>query len=336
MRAKKFQSTPSAREGDTIRRDNDSINVVSIHAFREGRRHYTNCERYTPCRFNPRLPRGKATLSFFMKVRRSIVSIHAFREGRRLAKVLRTMEALLFQSTPSAREGDANGTFEAVGQKGFNPRLPRGKATDEKGERWEDIEFQSTPSAREGDLTRTHTHRVSAEVSIHAFREGRRHFPTFDGLQLTVFQSTPSAREGDLTRTHTHRVSAEVSIHAFREGRRPWPLAYTQRNFFVSIHAFREGRRHCSRCKTMTTMRFQSTPSAREGDVFDYQNCCPNLSFNPRLPRGKATCLPRDSVDSLGFQSTPSAREGDAVCGHNNTVNKVSIHAFREGRRPSG
>ena len=82
---------------------------------------------------------------------------------------------------------------------------------------------------------------------------------------------------------------------------------------------------------------FQSTPSAREGDMLlsllaqylisvsihafregrrpaNRANKPVHACFNPRLPRGKAT--------------------GDERVGFNRAA--VSIHAFREGRRPGG
>ena len=57
---------------------------------------------------------------------------------------------------------------------------------------------------------------------------------------------------------------------------------------------------------------FQSTPSAREGDLFLIFSLLIRIRFNPRLPRGKATTLPVINTRNSAFQSTPSAREGDA------------------------
>ena len=83
--------------------------------------------------------------------------------------------------------------------------------------------------------------------------------------------------------------------------------------FIVSIHAFREGRRRFASCLGNCLTKFQSTPSAREGDELDFWFTWRDHSFNPRLPRGKAT-QGQSQVQSAG---------------------SVSIHAFREGRRPS-
>ncbi len=167
----------------------------------------------------------------------------------------------------------------------FNPRLPRGKATLPSPDYSDNGPFQSTPSAREGDPQSLGHQSATGEVSIHAFREGRRrdlctiHYLRYrfnprlprgkatvndeHGWRIDKFQSTPSAREGD----QMLLLSADV--------------------------------------------RFQSTPSAREGD--EVSICSPIMcpGFNPRLPRGKATYGCMMGTPGTKFQSTPSAREGD-------------------------
>ena len=151
---------------------------------------------------------------------------------------------------------------------------------------------------------------------------------------MLAFQSTPSAREGDAGGSY---IIAK-------------PL--------VSIHAFREGRRRPIVSPREAEWRFQSTPSAREGDVCWSWTCGSTRRFNPRLPRGKATrrataqrsCTKFQSTPSARegdgrvyafvfgrrtFQSTPSAREGDIGASSLLVCQGVSIHAFREGRRPA-
>ena len=146
-----FQSTPSAREGDPTETPYALPVRVSIHAFREGRRHYR-----------------RRWISDITRV-----SIHAFREGRRLHTIVVPSHTRQFQSTPSAREGDASSSepitykkFQSTPsaregdqplprdtklQSRFNPRLPRGKATIDWSQCNVAGSFQSTPSAREGD-----------------------------------------------------------------------------------------------------------------------------------------------------------------------------------------
>ena len=103
--------------------------LVSIHAFREGRRRVYVDIKNTYKRFNPRLPRGKATTGVNVTERRHQVSIHAFREGRRPILISSNPCQQRFQSTPSAREGDERGSRSSCCIRRFNPRLPRGKAT---------------------------------------------------------------------------------------------------------------------------------------------------------------------------------------------------------------
>ena len=308
---RQFQSTPSAREGDisayislphsscfnprlprgkatTHKLPSIPINPVSIHAFREGRRPHAFLANCVSSRFQstPSAREGDVEAEIVTYV--TYVSIHAFREGRRRRRTEPKMQFFLFQSTPSAREGDKReGDVEVYGV-GFNPRLPRGKATlfvvlDVP------VVVRFNPRLPRGKATRTfqHIHHIStrfnprlprgkatskdarcassAGVSIHAFREGRR--PGF-AVRLFCqfeFQSTPSAREGDqliqpgsrlsprfnprLPRGKATTVATDpasrttVSIHAFREGRRRGSSSTPDSRCGVSIHAFREGRR---------------------------------------------------------------------------------------------
>ena len=148
--------------------------------------------------------------------------------------------------------------------------------------------FQSTPSAREGDFHAA-KHTTDTVVSIHAFREGRRHNALADKHILAMFQSTPSAREGDRGQqcgvkcwlrfqstpsaregdrdVWMYEIENYVSIHAFREGRRPSRHVKLYSLLKVSIHAFREGRRPRQPQPQRQGSLFQSTPSAREGDL---------------------------------------------------------------------
>ena len=238
---------------------------VSIHAFREGRRRQCPCDNRHRKSFNPRLPRGKATCPQVDVAEKPIVSIHAFREGRRQHRTLLWCDKQRFQSTPSAREGDPLSTPSTSRSGRFNPRLPRGKATQSRLNITARLSFQSTPSAREGDLCE--------RSQWYGFAQ---------------FQSTPSAREGDLWRATVASLGAA----------------------------------------------FQSTPSAREGDTALFHLWTTGLSFNPRLPRGKATrgalCFTRAARVSIhAFREGRRPRASAVVI----TVTGVSIHAFREGRR---
>ncbi len=213
-----FQSTPSAREGDS-----------TTPARRQG------------WRFNPRLPRGKATLPHGQRALKSAFqSTPSAREGD--SYISAWVGLVAFQSTPSAREGDIEWLFQVVtigsfnprlprgkativiqyapGAESFNPRLPRGKATDAVHRVHDAMQFQSTPSAREGDIEwlfqvvtigsfNPRLPRGKATIVIQ-YAPGAESFNprlprgkatdavhrVHDAMQ---FQSTPSAREGDRT-----------------------------------------------------------------------------------------------------------------------------------------
>ena len=129
----KFQSTPSAREGDSQLAINLQYANVSIHAFREGRR----LARFQPVSVSAE------------------VSIHAFREGRRPGRCQKMKKGREFQSTPSAREGDAFlcaqcAELYGVSIHAFREGRRHGNGNDIR----EVCGFQSTPSAREGDTRR--------------------------------------------------------------------------------------------------------------------------------------------------------------------------------------
>ena len=103
--------------------------------------------------FNPRSPRGGATIKF---VKSSIVLI-------------------LFQSTLPTRGSDFNFRSFFKPDYGFNPRSPRGGATYEviDMETAEDV-FQSTLPTRGSDLLLSQCHLFFLKVSIHAPHEGER------------------------------------------------------------------------------------------------------------------------------------------------------------------
>ena len=130
-------------------------------------------------------------------------------------------------------------------------------------------------------------------------------------------------------------LQSMVSIHAFREGRRRTVRKLSTDVAAVSIHAFREGRRRTSTAPCCRSARFQSTPSAREGDTVFHGRDGTTTSFNPRLPRGKATGAD-SGIYAYLCVSIHAFREGRRLTReHRERGMMVSIHAFREGRRPS-
>ena len=127
-------------------------------------------------RFNPRSPRGGATIYLAQMSAYTPVSIHAPHEGERPGvNVLRGRPCGGFQSTLPTRGSDG-GAFPAVtGADGFNPRSPRGGAT----------------SAH-------HSQKHDKSVSIHAPHEGERQHLSLLAAPKGGFQSTLPTRGSDL------------------------------------------------------------------------------------------------------------------------------------------
>ncbi len=149
-----FQSTPPARGGDPEM--SPSLSILTC--------------------FNPRPPRGGATCGLDYIRHPLHVSIHAPRAGGRLQSHHPMNRTCQFQSTPPARGGDKKTLSSATTDNSFNPRPPRGGATESR-----------------------RPHEMNAVVSIHAPRAGgRRKVDLKDAFLQVLFQSTPPARGGDL------------------------------------------------------------------------------------------------------------------------------------------
>ena len=334
--------------------------------------------------FNPRSPRGGATGLVETQEQSHPVSIHAPREGERRPSRSPTSTPAEFQSTLPARGSDPAGVRPgdpqpvsihapregerrlalrraAQSQSRFNPRSPRGGATCDFCNSFDEYLC----------------------VSIHAPREGERlpwdiYRPVISGQ----FQSTLPARGSDDRDELLGALAVGVSIHAPREGERRAVLGQAvDEADQVSIHAPREGeRRHCT-LAIGGANRFQSTLPARGSDLSEttsgssrreFQSTLPargsdtslramrssRVSFNPRSPRGGATVFEQTSGLTYSvsihapregerleqavragrmvlFQSTLPARGSDASArGRARGGALVSIHAPREGERP--
>ena len=147
-----FQSTLPTRGSDYIffisRRPDD----ISIHAPHEGERQPTTHRRYdADTYFNPRSPRGGATRSCSSTVG-GIAEFQSTLPTRGSdAPYCDTCGAKIFQSTLPTRGSDGCAAFCFFALSNFNPRSPRGGAT-------------------EGGSPRKHKY----GISIHAPHEGER------------------------------------------------------------------------------------------------------------------------------------------------------------------
>ena len=124
--------------------------------------------------FNPRSPRGGATIDSLERTGHSVISIHAPRKGERQGR------------------GGSN-----KDNKDFNPRSPQGGATISDQVFTNPFIFQSTLPARGSDRAK----RIDVKgdlISIHAPRKGERH--QLRGMRFRPFyrfQSTLPARGSD-------------------------------------------------------------------------------------------------------------------------------------------
>ena len=125
--------------------------------------------------FNPRSPRGGATLILFhFSHIREQVSIHAPHEGERPTWQPTATPALWFQSTLPTRGSDQTSSTSESGGGGFNPRSPRGGATMLLNLlMWKMMSFN--PRSPRGGATDVIAQTGDKnDVSIHAPHEGER------------------------------------------------------------------------------------------------------------------------------------------------------------------
>ncbi len=285
---------------------------ISIHAPREGERLADTELTDEPEDFNPRSPRGGATLP--LNIVKSLtfhfnprsprggatqrsqpcerdcqISIHAPREGERLSLLIHYHFLCQFQSTLPARGSDL--------------RLLTALSDSEI--------FQSTLPARGSDATVTLYPARRPAISIHAPREGERRARLRRGRAHPHFNPR-SPRGGATTVQSSVTQSQPISIHAPREGERLSII-------ILSPHI----------------KLFQSTLPARGSDVKAKMFCLITRYFNPRSPRGGATALVV-KLHTFRYNFNPRSPRGGATRNIYATCrySYISIHAPREGERP--
>ncbi len=191
-----FQSTPPAWGGDVGNHPREHGVVVSIHATRVGwRLQRAHTIARIRC-FNPRHPRGVATLHF-----------------------LDQRDPIQFQSTPPAWGGDSL-FFEYARIIHVSIHATRvGWRRYIVSETMEIFLFQSTPPAWGGDPPPTKDH-VAVAVSIHATRVGWRRVD--NRIKAVCEVSIHATRVGWRQSIHRSAPALDVSIHATRVG---WRLS---------------------------------------------------------------------------------------------------------------
>ena len=200
--------------------------------------------------FNPRSPRGGATIKF---VKSSIVLI-------------------LFQSTLPTRGSDFNFRSFFKPDYGFNPRSPRGGATVLIAQGIKAVRV-SIHAPHEGERPyHSGLYGFSAAVSIHAPHEGERRFRyLMFACYLPVSIHAP--HEGERRLYTSYQLSAYRSFQSTLPTRgSDWIAGFY---FFaprpVSIHAPHEGERLEDIQRLRTEDMFQSTLPTRGSDISDTQ-----------------------------------------------------------------
>ena len=131
--------------------------------------------------FNPRSPRGGATAVPKTSAQIDKVSIHAPHEGERLSRRCCAMPAPEFQSTLPTRGSDGSVPRPSAAHARFNPRSPRGGATNGAYDAIARDKFQSTLPTRGSDILQHYICIKQRHVSIHAPHEGERQ-PSHGGV----------------------------------------------------------------------------------------------------------------------------------------------------------
>ena len=284
--------------------------------------------------FNPRSPRGGATKEFYICPREDFISIHAPHEGERQYRTGYLEIAKKFQSTLPTRGSDPLSKASMPPKSHFNPRSPRGGATNTEGEcPYKGVYFNprsprggattmmcrlfrrtkiSIHAPHEGERQNTAVPLLSrSRISIHAPHEGERQSLSFAYSRTELFQSTLPTRGSD-----------------FACGRR----GNRKENF--NPRSPRGGATHLS-LLAAPKGGFQSTLPTRGSDRVLTFGIALYSHFNPRSPRGGATEAAQGMKGSILYFNPRSPRGGATRLSRGSgRGRKISIHAPHEGERP--
>ena len=218
----RFQSTLPTRGSDHEFLEQSDAEWVSIHAPHEGERRLSSLRvaSYLSC-FNPRSPRGGATLISGASSSQTMVSIHAPHEGERLYFFVVVLPMRMFQSTLPTRGSDKGGRPKKATESEvsihaphegerhvwiwllaqpfqFQSTLPT-RGSDDYGVviRPIDATFQSTLPTRGSDCKAVCRAALRLRVSIRAPHEGERRGRYTSILPRWRFQSTLPTRGSD-------------------------------------------------------------------------------------------------------------------------------------------
>ena len=126
--------------------------------------------------FNPRSPRGGATRRTRVFYAVSIISIHAPHEGERQEIEFTRTDDTKFQSTLPTRGSDMKRGGLHLRHMHFNPRSPRGGATQGRQKQQAETGYFNPRSPRGGATRPIDGDPGRRQISIHAPHEGERRF----------------------------------------------------------------------------------------------------------------------------------------------------------------
>ena len=198
---------------------------ISIHAPHEGERLSASALSTKETEyFNPRSPRGGATAPHNQVIQAVRISIHAPHEGERHHMMQYLLLRLLFQSTLPTRGSDGKSTVHRVKRSHFNPRSPRGGATQLLLHRGWDYGI-SIHAPHEGERPSIYpVYLEQYNISIHAPHEGERHKALYSPVRPFGI-SIHAPHEGERRHCKPRLLSGCcISIHAPHEGERPFYL----------------------------------------------------------------------------------------------------------------
>ena len=199
----------------------------------------------TASNFDPRSPRGGATMQQHADSVSSRISIHAPHEGERRCRA-----------------------SSAWAKNYFNPRSPRGGATKhyDKGKRRCGV-FQSTLPTRGSD---TYNAALKATREIFQSTLPTRGSDAFGSRAICVANSISihAPHEGE-RRKGIFRMALKdcISIHAPHEGERRNATGWIHNAINISIHAPHEGERQVTHWMPLPELPFRSTLPTRGSDA---------------------------------------------------------------------
>ena len=213
------------------------------------------------------------------------VSIHAARAGGDSKNVIGTAENDSVSIHAARAGGDSRLPAHLAGDRGFNPRRPRGRRLTVTGTSTATV-FVSIHAARAGG-DRSRRKSPSAGRGFNPRRPRGRRQPRPPSYSIRrMFQSTPPARAATgMARRPYGRGSTCFNPRRPR-GRRPGRTDYRGDMATVSIHAARAGGDPLERGLD-DGGEFQSTPPARAATIPRLLPRSRHRGFNPRRPRGR-------------------------------------------------